>query len=170
MIVGDEKPGVAYATHCLSQSVIARHEDIIILASDDMRPPRSWDTWVLEHFREGFDGCLLVNDGYQTGECVTLPIMTYGCLLRLNKIIYHPAYSHAFSDNELYDICSELGLLKNLRQPNQPVFEHVHWDAGKRAIDAVDERVKALFWIDKEIYQKRKSLSVVEKLRVDKVD
>jgi hypothetical protein len=165
MVTGDDRPGAAYPSYCLTQSVWGlAATDVVILATDDMQPPKSWDAWVLEQF-EGFDGCLMVNDGYQTGECVTLPIMTYSCLLRLNKIIFHPAYSHNFVDSELYDVCSGLGLLKNLRGPDQPIFEHVHWAAGKRATDEHDDRVKVLFWADKEKYLNRKSLPIVERLK-----
>jgi hypothetical protein len=166
MQVGNDKPGVAGPTYQLSRTVEAQPRDIVILGSDDMRPAPFWDVWVTKQF-DGFDGCLLVNDGYQIGECVTIPIMTFGCLQRLNKIIYHPAYSHAYSDSELYDVLKEMNLLKNLRMEGV-VFEHIHWVANnKRVKDEWDHRAVSHFYEDQALYNKRKMLSLEEKLKVE---
>jgi len=164
LVVGNTRSGATYPTSILAKSFQAKPEDIVILASDDFRPIKSWNTWMAKHF-DGFDGCLLVNDGYQTEPSVTLPIMTYNCLLRLNRVIYHPAYHHMFSDTELYDVLAELGLLKNLRRLDQPTFEHVHWAANKRPADGFDERTKALAGVDRCTYYRRRGLPLAEKLK-----
>ena len=164
VVVGDARPGVCHASSVLSKSLQAKPEDIVILASDDFRPIPYWDAWMSQHF-DDFDGCLLVNDGYQTGACVTLPIMTYACLLKLNRIIYHPIYHHMYSDAELFDVLVELKLLKNLRIANQPTFEHVHWVIQKRVEDQWDSRLRALWVQDMQTYGQRKPLLVSEKLK-----
>jgi hypothetical protein len=93
IVTNKERPGVAAATYALSSVVEADPDDIIILASDDFYPPDDWDTWVVKTLK-GKVACLLIRDGYQQGGCVTLPIMTHSCLLKLNRIIYHPHYHH----------------------------------------------------------------------------
>jgi hypothetical protein len=165
IVIGEQRPGAAYASYCLTKAVQAEPNDVIVLASDDMKPPRQWDKWICEQF-EGFDGCLLINDGYQTEPSVTLPIMTFSCLLKLNRIIYHPAYFHMYSDTELYDVCAGFGVLKNLRLPGQPLFEHIHWAAKKRPPDAWDERTNALANVDRGTYFKRRALPLAERLKV----
>jgi len=160
-----DSPGVTKPFYELTRDLEMDQEDIVVLASDDFKPSDFWDAWACHHF-DDFDGCLLVNDGYQTGTCVTIPIMTFGCLCRLNKITYHPIYSHAYSDSELYDVLQEMKLLRNLRIPSQPVFEHVHWAVHKRVPDEWDERVKRSFFEDQALYEKRKNLPLAEKLKV----
>jgi hypothetical protein len=160
-----DRPGATRPFYELTKPLEMDHDDIVVIASDDFKPPDFWDAWASHHF-DDFDGSLLPNDGYQTGKCTTLPIMTFGCLCRLNKITYHPAYFHAYSDSELYDVLQEMGLLRDLRIPSQPVFEHVHWAASKRSPDEWDDRVKRLFFQDQALYEKRKNLPLAEKLRV----
>jgi glycosyltransferase involved in cell wall biosynthesis len=163
LIVGDERRGVTHATHQL-----ANHDfgglpgDIIMLVSDDFYPAKGWDEWVCQHMFD-YNGCLLVNDGWQTSNCVTIPIMDYSCLIRLNKIIYHPAYLHQYSDNELYDNLNELKLLKNLRN-TELVFEHRHWHAKKRDKDNVDEIVHQSTNHDYQLYIKRSQMNLNARL------
>ena len=165
IMVGENRPGVTYPFYQLTSELHAADDSIVILASDDIMAIPYWDAWVSHHFDE-FDGCLLVNDGYQSGSCVTLPILTFSCLLKLNRILYHPAYYRAFSDSELYDVLEEMKLLKNLRLENQPTFEHIHWAGAKRGPDEWDKRVVNFFAADKETYERRKRMSLLEKLKV----
>jgi glycosyltransferase involved in cell wall biosynthesis len=165
IIVGDERRGVTHATHQLASSDFGGIPgDIVILASDDFYPILGWDDWVKKQMLD-YNGCLLVNDGWQTGNCVTIPIMDYSCLVRLNKIIYHPAYFHQYSDNELYDNLNELKLLKNLRSADL-VFEHKHWHSKKRDKDGVDEIVYQSTSHDYQLYTKRSQMSLNARLIV----
>lgn len=159
------EPGVAWPSYCLSSGVVGGVGDVIVLASDDFFAPVGWDVWVREQF-VGFDGCLVVDDGYQYGGCVTLPIMSFGCLVRLNYVIYHPSYRHLYSDAELWDNLSELGLLRVLRGGGYPLFEHRHWANGKRGFDGVDVRVSGVGGFDSLNYERRRLLPLVERLRV----
>jgi hypothetical protein len=164
-IVGEDRPGVAFPTYVLGKKLVALPGDTVILASDDFYPKKDWDKWVLSHFTEQFHGCLLINDGHQTENCVTIPIMDYACLFRLNKIIYHPLYKHQYSDNELYDNLKALNFLKDLR--NLPtMFEHRHWHCGKRDKDEVDEFILKSTEEDFNTYKSRSKLSVTERLTV----
>ena len=165
IVVKKDCPGVAYVSYALSSKVIAENSDIIILASDDFFPPDKWDIWVTEQLRE-FDGCLLVNDGYQQGGCVTIPIMSYNCLQKLNKIIYHPSYRHQYSDAELWLNLNEMGLLRNLRGQQYPTFEHKHWANGKRELDEVDQRSNSAGWYDSTNYNNRCRMLLSERLKV----
>ena len=108
------------------------------LVSDDFFSPENWDVWLKKQFKN-FNGGIMVRDGYQTNKCITIPIMTYGCLLALNRIIYHPSYTWQFSDEELYHNISGLKMLKNLRKKGMPLFEHRHWTPGKRKMDEHDQ-------------------------------
>lgn len=173
IITGEDRPGVCYPSYCLSSTLQAQDNDIVILASDDFFPPEHWDQYLLEQF-ESFQGCLMVRDGFQNPDpqkwvgppALTIPIMTYGCLLKLNRLIYHPAYYHICSDLELYLNVEELGLLKDNRIKDHTTFEHRHWVVRKRTIDAADQRVRSLNNQDRHTFNLRKGLSLTERLTV----
>ena len=173
IITGNERPGVCYPAYCLSSRLQARDNDIVILASDDFFPPEHWDHYLLRQFQD-FSGCLLVRDGFQHPDprkwvgppAITIPIMTYSCLQKMNMIIYHPAYYHICSDLELYMNVHELGLLKDNRINDPITFEHRHWVVGKRNKDYADKRVRALAVKDKITFNDRKKMTLTERLKV----
>lgn len=159
-----ENPGVAEATYVLTTFVKSSPGDIIILASDDFYAPHHWDQWIINQFNN-YSGCLLIQDGYQQGGCVTLPIMDHDCLIKLNRVIYHPSYRHQYSDAELYDNLSQMSMLKNLRGPENPIFEHRHWANGKRQLDSVDDACNNQGYHDSINYNNRSKMSLQERLK-----
>lgn len=171
IVLGKERPGVARASYALSSAVNGEQGDVIILASDDFYAPLHWDSWIIKQVSE-FNGCLVVRDGCQDGRtskrgrCVTIPIMTYDCLLKLNRIIYHPSYFHYYSDVELWYNLHEMQLLKNLRRARYPLFEHRHWVTGKRPRDEVDNELSKPRKRDKRNFFARRQLSLSERLVV----
>jgi hypothetical protein len=166
------KIGVCYPSYQLSSKLNCKDDsDIIVFASDDFLPPDNWDTYLVNKFN-GVDGCLFVPDGYQLEDssnmidpCITIPLMTYGCLKMLNKVIYHPAYNHMFSDNELYLNCKELGMLINGYHDNIQ-FLHVHHSAKLRNPDVMDQQYHNKWQSDQETWNKRKLLPLEERLKV----
>jgi hypothetical protein len=162
-VIGDSRPGVAYASYKLAKEVQGLPGDIIVLASDDFYPPDGWDAWIYNHM-DDFHGALLVNDTVNREGVVTLPIMDYACLLLLGRIIYHPSYHHLYSDNELYDNLVTLQLLKNLQQKDQPTFEHRHWYHGKREKDKVDDVINDFMDSDMHNYNTRRAMPLQAKL------
>ena len=162
-IIGTNQPGVAYASYMLSKDLLGLPDDIVILASDDFSPPKDWDAWIYDKLN-GFHGALLVNDTVNREGVITIPIMDYACLLFTNKIIYHPSYVHLWSDNEYYNNLNYLGLIKNLQQPDQPVFEHRHWYQGKREKDEIDENAHKNMDRDQRNYEARIRLSFEQKI------
>lgn len=165
-IVGEERKGPVFPTFILAKKIKANLQDIIILVSDDFFPFKNWDKWLKKVFSD-FDGAIMVNDGYQREGCITLPIMTYNCLLKLNKIIYHPSYIWQFSDKELYNNLVSLKLLKNYRKEGYPIFEHRHWANKKRKFDKYDEIGRNNGGKDKKNYDKRIKLSIEKRLIID---
>jgi len=165
IVVGDEHRGVTHAACELSRSTVANPNDIIMLISDDFYAFKDWDVWVRKQLST-FDGCLMVNDGYQEGNCITIPIMTYNCLLRLNKILYHTSYRHEYSDVELYDNLAAMGLVKNLRTPNMPTFKHKHWANGMREFDEADKKAIHVGGVDIANYNKRKKMPLNKRLEI----
>ncbi len=165
IVVGDKHPGAAYATYMLSRNVRLKDTDLVILASDDFIPPKSWDTWAKKQLRDKC-ACLVVRDGYQVGGAVTIPIMTYGCLRRLNHVIYHPEYYHQYSDAELYEVLRSLGMMIKLRGKEHPLFEHKHWANGKRKLDEYDNICNKKGGVDEKTYQRRQKLPVEKRLIV----
>ena len=172
------KIGVCYPSYQLSSNLgikmgVAKDDDIVIFASDDFMAPQGWDTYLLNKFNGKGDVGLMVRDGYQLPDssnmlhaAITIPIMTYGCLKKMNIVIYHPSYNHMFSDCELYNNLKELGLLYDDRMNDTTIFEHLHYAANKRNADQADQAYNAK-WKDDEItWNKRKLLPVEERIKI----
>ena len=99
--------GVCYPSYQLSSSLgvkmgQCKEDDIVILASDDFLPPENWDNYLIDKFKDN-SGLLMVRDGYQLPDssnmlypAITIPIMTFESLLKLNKIIYNLKYNKMF--------------------------------------------------------------------------
>jgi hypothetical protein len=172
VVVKTEKIGVCFPSYVLSSNLNCENDnDVIVFASDDFLPPQNWDSYIIEKLKEK-DGCLFVPDGYQLEDssnmidpCVTIPIMNFGCLKKLNKVIYHPVYNHMFSDNELYLNCKEMDMLINCYSDNMQ-FLHVHHSAGLRGVDAADRHYHSKWKDDQETWNKRKKMTLEERLKV----
>jgi hypothetical protein len=176
--VNTDKIGVCYPSYQLS-SILgdkmgeAKEDDIIVFASDDFIPPQGWDTYLINKLKDKGDVGLFVRDGYQLPDssnmlhpAITIPIITYGCLLKMNRTIYHPAYNHMFSDCELYDNLKDLGMLYDDRINDDTMFEHLHYAAGKRKADKADQAYNNKWKEDELTWNKRKLMSVEERIKV----
>lgn len=172
------KIGVCYPSYQLSSNLGTKmgkceDNDIVIFASDDFMAPQSWDTYLINKLKDKGDVGLMVRDGYQLPDssnmlhaAITIPIMTYGCLRKLNNTIYHPAYNHMFSDCELYNNLKDLGLLYDDRLNDETTFEHLHYAAGKRNADQADQAYNNKWQEDELTWNKRKQLLVEERIKV----
>ena len=169
--------GVCYPSYQLSSNLGTKmgkceNSDIVIFASDDFMAPESWDSYLIDKFKNK-SGLLMVRDGYQLPDssnmlypAITIPIMTFESLLKLNKVIYHPKYNHMFSDVELYFNAKDLGLLYDDRLNDETTFEHHHYAAGKRQADNADQAYN-MKWKDDELtWNQRKLMSVEERIKV----
>lgn len=165
--------GVCYPSYMLSSTLEGNNEDIIIFASDDIIPPNNWDLYLINKLNNK-EGCLMVNDGYQALDfsnmaepVFSIPVMTYSALLKLNKIIYNPVYSHLCSDAELYLNAKELGLIIDERIFDKNyTFEHHHWSSGKRQADVNDQCYYSNFENDKKTWENRKKMTLEERLKI----
>jgi hypothetical protein len=133
--------------------------------------PQGWDTYLINKLNEKGDVGLMVRDGYQLPDssnmlhaAITIPIMTYGCLKKMNMVIYHPSYNHMFSDCELYNNLKDLGLLYDDRLNDDTIFEHLHYAAGKRNADQADQAYNAKWKEDEITWNKRKLLPVEKRI------
>ena len=172
------KIGVCYPSHQLSSNLgikmgQCKDDDIVVFASDDFMAPQGWDTYLINKFENKGDVGLMVRDGYQLPDstnmlhpAITIPIMTYGCLKKLNMTIYHPAYNHMFSDCELYMNLKDLGLLYDDRINDETTFEHLHYAAGKRQADGADQAYNAKWGEDDITWNKRKLMEVEKRILV----
>ena len=171
------KIGVCYPSYQLSSNLGVKmgqceNEDIVVFASDDFMAPKGWDTYLTSKL-SGKTGALFVRDGYQLPDssnmlhaAITIPIMTYDCLVKIGRAIYHPAYNHMFSDCELYNNLKDLGLLIDDRMTDETTFEHLHYAAGKRNADQADQAYNAKWKEDEVIWNKRKLMPVEERILV----
>jgi hypothetical protein len=172
------KIGVCYPSYQLSSNLGIKmgkceDSDIVIFASDDFMAPEGWDTYLVNKLEDKGDVCLMCLDGYQLPDssnmlypAITIPIMTYGCLRKMNGIIYHPAYNHMFSDCELYLNLKDLDLLYDDRLNDETTFEHLHYAAGKRNADQADQAYNSKWSEDDTTWKNRKEMSVVERIKV----
>jgi len=174
--VNTNKIGVCYPSYKLSSylnNTICESNDIVVFASDDFIPPKNWDKYLIQKLKNK-SGALLVNDGYQlldfsnmSEPVFSIPIMTYDCLLKLNKVIYNPIYTHLCSDAELFLNLKEMDLIIDDRANDVDyIFEHHHWSSGKRKVDENDKSYYSNFENDKKIWESRKKLSLEERLVV----
>lgn len=169
--------GVCYPSYQLSSKLggefgICKEDDIVIFASDDFLPPQRFDEYLINKFKDR-DGVLMCRDGYQLPDssnmlfpAITIPIMTYASLLKLNKIIYNPSYNHMFSDVELYYNARDLNILIDDRMTDETMFEHHHYAAGKRQADKNDQAYNFKWKDDELTWNRRKNLSVEERIKV----
>lgn len=175
--INTNRIGVCYPSYQLTSNIGLKmgqvnNDDIIIFASDDFLPPLNWDEYLINKFKGVGDVCLFVRDGYQLPDssnmispAITIPIMTYGCLLKMNRYIYHPVYYHMFSDIELYFNLKDLGLLYDDRMNDETIFEHLHYAAGKRSADQADNAYNQK-WKDDELeWERRKLMSVEDRIK-----
>jgi hypothetical protein len=171
------KIGVCYPSYQLSSNLgvkmgKCKDSDIVIFVSDDFMAPQGWDTYLIDKLKDKGDTALMVRDGYQLPDssnmlhpAITIPIMTYGCLNKLNMTIYHPAYNHMFSDCELYNNLKDLNLLYDDRLNDETMFEHLHY-AGKRVSDQADQAYNSKWSEDELTWNKRKLMTVEERLKI----
>jgi len=175
-ITVSDKPnriGVTYPSYLLSSKLEGEKNDIVVFASDDFLPPNNWDTYLVKKL-ENKEGALIVRDGYQLPDfsnmlhpSITIPIMTYSCLEKLNKILYNPNYNHMFSDSELYLNLKDLNLIIDDRTNDLTTFEHHHHASGKRNADAADSAYYNKWKDDEVVWNVRKNLPVHERLKYE---
>lgn len=166
MVVGTEQRGSCFAVQKLTSAISGDPRDIVILCSDDFYAPQDWDVRLHKEF-EDFNGALLVYDGIQMGDCMTIPILRYSCLTqKLNRILNHPSYRCFRADRELYTNLNELKLIKNLRHDKAFRFEHRHWSTEQRKKDENDEYGLSVWELDNLVYQGRMVRSLQDRLRL----
>jgi hypothetical protein len=170
--------GVCYPSYQLSSNLgvkmgQCKDDDIIVFASDDFMAPQGWDTYLINKLNGKGDVGLMVRDGYQLPDssnmlhaAITIPILTYGCLIKMNRTIYHPAYNHMFSDCELYNTLKDMNMLYDDRLNDETTFEHHHYAAGKRQADQADQAYNNKWKEDELTWNKRKLMSVEERIKV----
>ncbi len=164
IVTGTHRLGPVWPVFQLCKQLVAEDDDIVILGTDDFLPPLGWDQFIFN--RLNYCGALVVNDGIKTkGRLMTLPIMTYSCLLKINRLIVHPDYGWHFADAELYENLDALGLLKDARGPGDPVFEHQHWTKGKRKKDEIDQIARKTHSKDKLAFTRRMQMTIEERLK-----
>ena len=173
-ITEPEKPGMCYPLFCLTYNFMPDDDDFIIIPSDDFYPPKNWDKILFNVFHTFGHGVYIFNDGYQPSHAkvVTIPIMTGKTFKTLNGITYSPAYSHLHSDVEFYNNIKELNLIVDLRKNKfkNVIFEHRHWVCNKREKDSSDNKCCDMYINDKTLFEKRKHLSVSNRILHPKFD
>lgn len=169
MITNNKRPGVCYPCYCLSSTTRANDNDIVIFASDDFFPPANWDILLYNELNHETEKILMVNDGLQplTGKVVTLPILRYDALKKLNHIIYNPAYTHMWSDDELYHVANRFNMIKDIRR-NNIIFEHRHYANGKRVQDIHDIALTDKYDSDRKLHESRVLLSTDDLIKIPK--
>ena len=164
LVLGNNRPGPTWATYCLTKDLVCEDNPIIILVSDDFYAPPGWDIYLQKEF-ENYDGAIHVNDGFMHTNVMTIPILTYNCLLKLNRIIYHPEYKWQYSDTELYYNLAELGLVAE-KMSTEIIFQHKHYSHGFRAQDEHDVFGNNMSPLDAETFKRRMAIPIKERLCV----
>lgn len=143
-------------------------DDIIIVLSDDFYPPKHWDKYLREFFNKNLGALSVKIDGLNDGsrdDIISIPILDGYTLKSLNGYVYHPAYNHLYSDNELYDNLKYLNLLHIDTDPSSPKFKHAHWTTGDRSKDVHDKNTHMYVNEDKKLYFKRKKMNFTDRVK-----
>jgi hypothetical protein len=148
--------GVSKIEACNRDMEKAKDWDIVLLASDDMRPVTfGWDKRIKEDMQKHFpdmDGCLWYHDGAQQSIC------TLSCVGRKYydkfNYLYHPSYKSFYCDNEFTDVATAAGKIAFI--PHM-IIKHYHpsWVQGVPSDLLYMHNDK--FWADDEAnYKKRR--------------
>jgi hypothetical protein len=161
IMVNNPNKGVVRPVYEMTKDFVGEPDDIMIVPSDDFYAPTNWDMYLKE---QKFDGVLKVNDGHMN-DIISIPILTYKAFLKMNRIIYHPAYDHMFCDKELHDTANELGICRTV-DFSHPTWEHRHPIYGSRKKDKHDEMNNGNYPKGKDIYTKRRYMTLEERMKV----
>jgi hypothetical protein len=130
--------------------------DIVIVASDDMRPvTKGYDRILKEEMNKNFpdlDGVLWFFDGYNE-TTNTFPILGRKYYERFGYI-YNPTYFSLFCDNEFQQVAAKHDKLKKY---DQVLFTHDHPDYGKVVFDELYRKNYLFGHLDLNNYNKRKA-------------
>lgn len=162
--------GVTKPLYEITKKLEGKLDDIIIAAFDDVYCPDNWDEYIYECFKD-HDGALYLNDGNQSPDnhkdyLITMPCMTFNCLLKLNRIIFNTAYKHFFADDELTDNLRKLNVLKDCRGHYKPMFKHKHSSNRQRPADNIDGQNYECFVPDRAVFWPRMGMSLEERLKI----
>ena len=164
------RKGVCYPSYVASSAVTSDNPlDIVIYGSDDFEPMPDWDIAMYKEFMY-YDGSLLVDDKIPplNKDIMTIPIMTYETLEKLNKIIYHPVYAHCYSDNELLLNLQEMDRVYDIRKSKPHIyFEHKHFVNAGRKFDEHDTANTVTSHTGKNIWALRQKMSLDDRLKYD---
>jgi glycosyltransferase involved in cell wall biosynthesis len=131
--------------------------DILIYLSDDFKCPNNWAELVLKEFeRVTWPMLLKAHDNLQKFETrvCTIPIMNRQ-LYNLLGYFYHPTYKSMFCDQDLFETCDRLGVIKYAQHL---VFPHEHHSIGMSLNDDTYRRSEANWNQGLEVFNRRKKL------------
>jgi len=176
IITNQKFTGTVYPIFLMTTQLDVEDDDIIIVVSDDFYPPDNWDEHLTGKLKDKC-ACYFVNDGYQnpdittTGmnKSITMPVMTFSCLKKLNKILYSLDYVHFYGDTELYNNLFDLGLVIDDRINDTTLYTHRNWAvANGRASDKHDAAYNIFAHQDRHTYVRREGMSVNERIKLTK--
>lgn len=161
--------GTSCIAKMLKELNCSKDTDIICFVSDDLYPPQNWDLAMVEE-TENYCGAVQFNDNIRRGAPIfATGCITYGALKKMNRIMCHPDYYHCWSDNEAFDNLTEMGMLKDVSQTNPATFDHRHFCEGGRPQDENDIYYHSRFEEGKATYERRKKLTVRQRLELDSI-
>lgn len=170
IITNQKRIGTVYPAYLLTTSLMADENDIVIFASDDFYSPDGWDEFLINKLNNKCTA-YFAYDGYQNIErkdiraSITMPVLTFSCLKKLNQILYSLDYLHYFGDTELHSNLKELDLLIDDRSIDNMLFEHRHYVIGKRGQDKYDIEYNSCVESDRNNYNRRMCLPVSERIK-----
>jgi len=158
---GDSKSKI----HAINRDIPKFSWNILVNMSDDMYFTQlGFDETIREAFENpkgstriyDLDQCIHFPDG-NTTEIITMSILGRKYFDRFGYV-YHPEYTSLWCDNEQTDVAKMLGKYKFV---DKNIFEHRHPAFGKGAMDAQYKHTESYFYIDKDVYDKRKQFNFI---------
>jgi hypothetical protein len=164
--------GVTFPLYCLTKSLEADPEDIVVCASDDMYAPGNWDVGLDFLFSHEDEKPCSVYFRMDYGKdpsirYIALPVLNMKALEKCNRIVYNPEYAHNASDCEFLDVCKELQLVLEV-PPKNPLFRYLHKHPlyNTRQADQYDGYQYQQLGPARKQYLERKKMSLEERLEL----
>lgn len=151
-----DRNGVALTLHKLLQT---SRNDIVVFLADDTEIEKDCLNIAYDILYKAFDngiGMVGFNDGIHNSKLATHFMIHKELIKQIGGYIFHPAYTHCYADNELYDRVNELDKyiycqFSKIIHHHPLINNNIDWDDDYKRVYN-----KSVYLKDQRTYRQRK--------------